>query len=427
MKRLAIGLVAVAALSLSACAPTGGGTTDSGGKPSIMLWVDTPREPAAKLYAKQMKGKVDVRVEVIAQADAQTKIALHNQTKSGWPDVIFGSASDTSLFLDPSNGFAAPLTKLVSKKVIDGYGEANDDCKFDGVYYCLKNDLAQSVLWYDTTLVKKFGITVPTTMDQFATEAMKLKGTGYIAGAIGDQNYYSSFLQSSGCPLSQVTKANVVRIAPAAPECSRVTELVQPLLDAGVLDKRSSFEAGFLADTAQKGKVVMTLGPSWFGDFVMKPAESWNIPAGQMAAAPMPKWSGAKTNSSGAWGGGVFTVSAHSKFPQAAADAAVWMTTSPEAQTDAPTFPAYGPANELWKDRISKDSFYASDVYPAMREQADKISKVDRPVRFAFFNEIGTTLQTTINSGKSLDTALQNFAGALQKLAPGSGYTVVSK
>jgi ABC-type glycerol-3-phosphate transport system substrate-binding protein len=427
MKRLAIGMVAIAALtlSLSACASSGG--TNTGGTPSILLWVDTPREPAAKLYAEQMKGKVDVKVEVIAQTDAQTKIALHNQTKSGWPDVIFGTAADTALFLDPSNGFAAPLTDLVPQKIFDGYGQGNNDCKFNGVYYCLKNDLAQTVLWYDTTLFAKFNLTVPSTMEEFAADAMKLQGTGYVAGAIGDQNYYASFLQASECPLADVVKPNVVRINPDAPECSRVAKLMQPLLDAGVVDKRSSFDAGFIADTAKAGKVVMTLGPSWFGDFVIKPAESWGVPAGRIAAAPMPQWAGATTNTSGAYGGGVFTVSAHSKFPQAAADAAIWLTTSPDAQTTAPTFPAYGPANQLWKDRISKDTYYASDIYPAMAAQADKISQLDRPVRFAFVNEIGTTLQTAINGGKSLDTALHDYASALQKLAPASGYTVVTK
>ena len=235
-----------------------------------------------------MAGKEDIKIEVIAQADAQTKIALHNRTKSGWPDVIFGTAADTAQFLDPSNGYAADLTNLVSKKIFDGFGEGNSDCKFDGKYYCLKNDLANTVLWYNTKIFKQLGLTVPTTMDEFAATAMKLKGTGYSAGAIGDQGYYAAFLQSSECPLADVPKTNTVRIAPNDPKCTRVAELVQPLLDAGVVDKRSSFDAGFIKDVAKKDKVAMTLGPSWFGDFVIKPDASWGVPAGEIAAATMP-------------------------------------------------------------------------------------------------------------------------------------------
>ena len=429
MKRLVIGIVAVAAMTLSLAACSGTTNTASGGKPTVTLWVDTPRVPQAKLYQKLMAGKQTIKIEVIAQGDAQTKVALHNRTKSGWPDVIFGTAADTAQFLDPSNGFAADLTKLVPKKIFDGFGAGNSDCLFGAKYYCLKNDLANTVLWYNTKIFKELNLTVPTTMKEFADTAMKLKGTGYIAGAVGDQNYYASFLQSSECPLAAVPKKNTVRIAPSDPKCTRVAELVQPLLDAAVVDARSSFDAGFIADVAKKDKVAMTLGPSWFGDFVIKPADSWGVPAGEIAAANMPAWGIGSDNKSGAYGGGVFTVSAHANFPQAAADAAVWMTTSDAMATaeTTPTFPAYGPANKLWEKRISTDPYYVSNPYPAMAAGANNISQVDRPVRFAFVAQIGTVLQADINSGKSLKAALNAYADSLQKLAPSSGYTVISK
>lgn len=426
-RRPALALVAVmaASLGLAGCSGTNGSSGGTG-KPTLLLWVDTPRVPQAKLYQQLMANKVTIKIEVIAQGDAQTKIALHNRTKSGWPDAIFGTAADTAQFID--NGYAADLTKLVPKSTFDGFGTGNSDCLFDGKYYCLKNDLANTVLWYNTKIFKKQNLTVPTTMQEFAATALKLKGTGYSAGAIGDQGYYAAFLQSSECPLAAVPQKNTVRVAPHDPKCTRVTDLVQPLLDAGVVDKRSSFDAGFIKDVAKKDKVAMTLGPSWFGDFVIKPAASWGVPAGEIAAAPMPTWGTGSDDRSGAWGGGVFTVSAHSKFPQAAADAAVWMTTSDEMATaeTTPTFPAYGPANKLWEKRISTDKYYASNPYPAMAAGANKISQVDRPVRFPFVAQIGTVLQADINAGKTLETALNDYAASLQKLAPASGYKVVT-
>ena len=125
MKRLVIGIIAAAAMTLSLAACSGTTDTASEGKLTVTLWGDTPRVPQAKIYQKLMAGKQTIKIEVIAQADAQTKIALHNRTKSGWPDVIFGTAADTAQFLDPSNGFAADLTKLVSKNIFDGFGEGN--------------------------------------------------------------------------------------------------------------------------------------------------------------------------------------------------------------------------------------------------------------------------------------------------------------
>ncbi|TXN30953.1 sugar ABC transporter substrate-binding protein [Lacisediminihabitans profunda] len=428
MKRLAVALVAVVAVgvALTGCSS---GAPSSSGKPSILIWADTPRIPQATEYQKEMKGKVDVKIETIAQADAQTKISLANRAKKGWPDIIFGAPADTAQFKDPSNGYAADLTKLVSKKIFDGFGEGNSDCLYDGKYYCLKNDLANTVLWYNTKIFAQLGLTVPTTMQEFADTAMKLKGTGFSAGAYGDQLYYAAFLQSSECPLADLTAANTVRIAPGDSKCTRVAKTIQPLLDAGVIDKRSPFDAGFIKDVAAQDKVAMTIGPSWWGDFVIRPQASWNVPAGEIAAANMPAWGTGKDNKSGAYGGGVFTVSSHSKFPQAAADAAVWMTTSNWMATAAttPTFPAYGPANKLWEARISKDAYYANNVYTAMAAGANNISQVDRPVRFPFNAQFGATLSADINNGKSLSVALDDYAKSIQGLAPQSGYKVVTK
>lgn len=427
MKRLSVAIVAVAAVTISLAGCTNAApAVDPDAKPSLLFWVDTPRVPQAEAYQELMADEIDITIEVIAQADAQTKISLANRAGSGWPDIIFGTAADTAQFLDPSNGFAADLTDVVSQEIFDGFGEGNSDCLFDGTYYCLKNDLANTVLWYNTVIFEELGLTVPTTMDEFAATALQLEGTGYVAGAVGDQGYYAGYLQSSECPLADVTAPNVVRIAPSDPKCTRVAELVQPLLDAGVVDSRSSFDAGFIADVAQQNKVAMTIGPSWFGDFVIRPAESWGVPEGQIAAANMPSWGSGDDDRSGAWGGGVFTVSSNSLYPQLAADAAVWMTTSDVmAQLETtPTFPAYGPANKLWEARISADPYYASNPYPAMAAGANKISQVDRPVRFAFVAQVGSTLQATINGGGSLEQALNDFAVSLQNLAPASGYQV---
>ena len=137
-----------------------------------------PRVPHAEMDQKMMTNKQTIRIEVIAQADAQTKITLRNRIKGGWPDVIFGTAADTAQFLDPSNGFAADLVKLVLKKIFDGFGEGNGDSLFDSRLYYLKNDLANTVPWYSTELLKELTLTVPATMKEFAGTEMKLQGTG---------------------------------------------------------------------------------------------------------------------------------------------------------------------------------------------------------------------------------------------------------
>ncbi len=416
---------ATVAVALAACSPTDGG--GAGERPSLTLWVDTPRIYAAEMYQESVKDTIDVEIVTIAQADAQTKIQLANTTKKGWPDVIFGTAADTAQFLSPANGFAADLTDRLPQEIKDGYGDGNADCVFDGRTWCVKNDLASTVLWYNVPVFEELGLAVPTTMDEFAETALKLQGTGYTAGAYGDQNYYSSFLQSSECPLAEIVEPDVVRIAPEDDNCTRVAELLQPLMDAGVIDKRSAFDAGFMKDYPNQGKVAMTLGPAWFGEFVIRPADVWAMPEGTMTAAPMPIWDGADVNYSGAWGGGVFTVSSHSAFPDEALQAALFLATDEGVMAEATGFPAYGPVREVWHATIENDPYYAADPFPAMAEQADKISQLDRPVRFPFVAQIGTSLQSAINEGKPLSEALNDLATGLQNIAPGSGYTVITE
>lgn len=405
-------------------------TSATAAKPSLTIWVDTPRLYAAELYKKSVAGKVDVKIVTVAQADIQTKIQLANTTKKGWPDVTFGDPQDTAVFAAKSNGFAANLTKVLPKSILEGYskfGNGNSDCIFQGQTYCLKNDIAGTVLWYNVPVFKKLGLTVPKTMEEFAATAMKLKGTGYTAGGYGDVNYWSSFLQSSECPLIATPAVNTLRSVPTSKNCTRVAKLLQPLLDAGVIDKRSAFDAGFMKEYPNKGMVAMTLGPAWYGKFVIQPKDVWNMPAGTMTAAPMPKWSGAKTNYSGNWGGGVFIVSSHSKNPALAREAAIFLATNKTVQSQATGYPAFGPVRELWHNVIKSDSYFAADPYPAMDEAAKKMSQLNRPVRFPFVAQIGTSLTSKINEGKPLDEALTSLGQAVKNLAPSVGYKLVTK
>jgi multiple sugar transport system substrate-binding protein len=383
------------------------------------------REPAAKQYAEKMAGTIAVTVEVVAQEEMLPKIALANQSGSGWPDVVFAPPNDIAIWADPTNGYALAIDEYLDPSIIAGYEGSNDWCLIDGKYYCLKNDLAQTVLWYDTVVFEELGLEVPTTMEEFSTQALKLEGTGYTAGAIGDQGFYAGYLWPSGCPMTTVQDATTVRINPDAPECKRVWETIQPLVDAGVLDTRSAFDAGFIADVAKAGKVAMHIGPSWWGEFVIRPADSWGIAEGRISAAPMPTWAGESTNYSGEWGGGIWAVSSHANYKQDAVDAAVYLATSLEVATDGVTFPGFRPAYEAWSKRLDADSYYAISPIAAMTEQASKIRQSEKPVRFNAQGQIGATLQAGLNGGDSVEKSVRSFIDSLRELAPGGGYTVV--
>ncbi len=405
-------------------------------KPSITIWVDAPRLPGAKLYAEIMKKTVDVKVELHAQADLVQKVSLFNRVKKGWPDVVFGPPNDVSVLKDAGNALA--LDKYAPASFWKDMEAGNQWCKgSDGKYYCVKNDLAQTVLWVNTKLMKDFGYTVPKTMDEFAKIGADIAKNhpGYSLGALGAQGVYSSFLWPSQCPVNQATSATAVKIAPKSPKCTRATALLQPMIESGVMSTSAPWDADFIKDYGQANKVVMTIGPSWFGEFVIRPASSWAVPAGQITAAPMPMWAGEKVNYSGEWGGGIYTVSPHSKYPKEALAFAIFMVSdkrnvvdvaNPDGSKGAPTFPASQKGNALWKAAISADKYYSANPYPAMLEQSKKIFSGEKPVSYDTNGAMEGTFSNELKKQKNAQAALDAFATYASNLAKQLGYKVTS-
>jgi len=276
---------------------------------------------------------------------------------------------------------------------------------------------------------------VPKTMTDFAKIGADIAANhpGYSLGAIGTQGMYSGYLWPSQCPVNQATSSTVVTIAPNSPKCTRATTLVQPMIDSGVLSTSAPWDADFIADFGKPDKVVMTIGPSWFGEFVIKPASSWAVPAGEITAAEMPMWAGEKVNYSGEWGGGIYTVSPHSKFPKEALAFAIFMVSdkrnvtdvvNPDGSKGAPTFPASAKGNAYWKAKISADTWYSSNPYPAMLAQSTKIFPGEKPVSYDSNGAMEGTYSNELKKTKNAQSALEAFATYATGLAKQLGYTV---
>jgi len=426
MRRTVVGSVMALAL-VSTAVPAAVVAQDSE-KPQVLVWTDAVRLPGFETYRDLVADTVDVTVELVAQADILPKIQLANQAGSGQPDVVFAQPNEIALYQSPQLDYALEWTpELAGEGFLDGFGNANSWCVIDGKTWCVKNDLAQTVLWYDQVTFDELGLSVPTTMDEFAATALELNDAGYSSGAIGEQIFYAAYLWPSGCPVADVVSSTELHINSQDPKCTRVSDLVQPLVDAGALDRRSPFDAGFLADVAQQGKVAMTLGPSWYGDFVIRDPNSWAVPAGRIATAPMPMWEGDDAAYSGEWGGGIFVANKHSQYPQAAVDTLKWMVSDPAHVEAGPTFPAYGPANEIWTARVATDDYYVGDVGDAMTVQSQLIRPSVGPVRYALDAEIGATLSSKIRDGAPIQEAIDALAQQSANLAQTVGYSVSSE
>ena len=60
------------------------------------------------------------------------------------------------------------MNNIISKSVQKGYPAAvAAPCILGGKLYCLRNDVAPDVLWYNAKLMKEWGYKVPTTYPQY--------------------------------------------------------------------------------------------------------------------------------------------------------------------------------------------------------------------------------------------------------------------
>ncbi len=186
----AAGLAAVVAVAVAAC---GGGSSSSSGSPmkdgfsqapqsssgALTVWVDSTRVPAAQAY---QKAHPNVKLNIVTyDGDAngsnflQTKVDLFNRTGSGWPDVVFSTQQNETTWAVTA-GFAAPLNEgLIPQSTLSNFATGSlNVCTVNGKVYCLRNDLAQVVLWYNAALMKKWGYQVPTTWPQYEALGQKV-------------------------------------------------------------------------------------------------------------------------------------------------------------------------------------------------------------------------------------------------------------
>jgi ABC-type glycerol-3-phosphate transport system substrate-binding protein len=431
---------AVVTLTLGAVTACGGGTggTAAGGPASfspapqtggaLTVWVDSTRLAAAKLFQQEHP---EVKMEIVTyDGDAngsnylQTKVSLFNRTGSGWPDVVFSSQNNETTWAVQS-GFTAPLNKgLIPQSTLDNWATgANAPCTVDGTLYCLRNDLSQTVLWYNATLMKQWGYQVPTTWEQYQALGQKVatEHPGYLVGSAGDTFTPEIYLWASKCGANQVTGPKAVTVNTSSAQCTKMASLLDTLIKAKTMSTSSVFSADF--DKNDADKVLMLPGPSWFGGALFQ--GTFKTPKGQIAAAPMPQWAGDTTPSVGNVGGGTWLLSAHSKNLKDASTFLTWVTTSDDYQGKlAPGYPAYAPAAKTWLAAQSASGYYAGDVSPTLRSAANQVWPGWGYPQFSQEAIWAATVTPGMTAGKSIVSLLPAWQTAIANYAQSDGYKV---
>jgi multiple sugar transport system substrate-binding protein len=395
----------------------------------ITVWADATRVPGVQAYQKTHP---DVKLKIVTYSgdanganDLQTKVQLFDRSGSGWPDVAFSAnVNDGTWASQGKTPYAAPVDKgLVPLSTLNGFAHgALNPCKANGSTYCLRNDLAQNVLWYNKELMGKWGYPVPTTWEDYQAlgERVAKEHPGYLVGTAGDAWTPEVYFWASQCTASTTTGAKKVTVDLHDSKCTRMAKLLDSLIAKGSVAKDTVFSAGFIKN--QASKVLMLPGPSWFGQVLFN--STFKIPAGKIAAASPLKFEGDAKNYTGNVGGGLWFVSSHSKNLKAASDLATWMTTSDDYQATAGTYPAYKPAATTWLVNQRSTGYFANDISPVFEEAAELIWPGWSATQYSQEAIYSSTVIPALNSGKTLTDTLGTWQAAITDKAKSLGYTV---
>ncbi|TDN91562.1 extracellular solute-binding protein [Microbacterium sp. BK668] len=434
-----LGLTGLAALAVTAVTVTGCASADvavvSGefapveqdSSAPLTVWVDAAREPAVQDY---MSAHPDIDISLVTYDGnpntLQAKVSLFNKAGEGWPDVVFS----TGLFgLEPlttgEQPFAAPLNDgIFPDEKIEGFApRALDPCTVGETLYCIRNDIAQNVFWYNQKLFDEFGYEVPTTWEEYEAlgEKVAAEHPGYSLGEIGDSFGAFQYFWGSRCPANQLDEGEFT--ADLTDEhCIKMAQLLDRMIANGTVQKSGALTgAAYVQGFADK--TLAMVGPSWFGAFVFR--DALKVPAGQIAAAPPLQWEGDTDTTTGNVGGGVWYISAHSENLEAASDVVEYLTTDMGVLEGASTYPAFESGAAAWLENPKNTGYYANDVSEAFRIGVDSIwdgwSQTARVDQQSIWS---STVLTSLASGKTLEETLPAWQAKARNLAGAAGYIV---
>ncbi|MCS3843824.1 ABC transporter substrate-binding protein [Microbacterium sp. AK031] len=433
-RKVAIATLSATAIGalLSGCA-VGGTTTEAvdqaEGDATLVVWTDAIRLPLFEAY-QEAHPEVTLEIETLDSSpdELASKILLANTSGQGWPDVLATAASAASSLAGDPYDFALDLTSLVDPEIVGDFSQGTlDPCTVGDELICLRGDFAPGVLWYNPNLMKEFGYSVPTTWEEFQATGEKLaeEHPGYVVGSASnpwdDLTYYSA----AECPGPEFTGVDTVTVDLNDPNCTRVTEMIDSMLEVDAFARTAVVDPQFAQDYGTPEKVLMMMGPIWYGQNVY--ANSFDAAPGTLSFAAPPKWEADAEAHTGDIGGRAYVVSSHSEYQQAAADLVTWVTTGPFLATEASTtLPSYEPMQGAWLDRNIEDGTFTAVDTPLDEVLATAVDGIWTGLTYKQANSetYRSVVSAALGTGKSMTETVPEWETRLVQNLEAAGWEV---
>ncbi|MFB6829489.1 ABC transporter substrate-binding protein [Streptomyces hydrogenans] len=323
--------VLLGATALTACGSDSGGEAGAESGPvelTYWAWAPGMDKVAALWNAKHPEVKVTVQKQASGD-DLVTKIITAAKAHKG-PDLV--QAEYQALPTLVSNDALADIAKEVQgveKQFAPGVWQQTT-LGGDAVY-ALPQDSGPLMFFYRQDLFKEYGLTVPTTWDEFAETARALKKKApkkaLTTFSANDSGLFAGLSQQAGAQWWTFEGDNW-KVGIDDDATRKVTDFWGGLVAEGAIDNQPMYTPAWnkaLNTGEQLAWVSAVWAPGTLGTAAPDTKGKW-------AMAPLPQWNKGE-NATGSWGGSSTAVTSDSQHKEAAARFATWLNTDPEALT----------------------------------------------------------------------------------------------
>ncbi|WP_436527503.1 ABC transporter substrate-binding protein [Actinoplanes sp. HUAS TT8] len=354
----------------ASCAPSSGPVTLN-----FTSWIPGIEDVVKVWNAKNPN--IQVKVQTGPNGNGGTYQNFFNQLKAGnAPDL--GQIEYDAL---PSFRVQDGLTNLAGCKPVTDAKDQFIDWTWNQVsfgekdaVYGVPQDSGPMALFYRKDLFEKAGIPVPTTWEEYAADAVKVKAAGgYITNfSQSDINQFAGLAwQAGGHWFSNDGSKWTVNFQDEA--TTKVADYWQDLIAKKLVSAVPPWTTEW--DSAyNKGQAWTWVSAVWGANSISSGAPDTS---GKWAVAPMPQWTaGGKT--AGNWGGSSTAVFKGSKHPYEASQFAIWLNTSEEALTllneKANLYPATKTGGSLAALSKGVDFYGGQKIYDVFAEAATEVT-----------------------------------------------------
>ncbi|GGW29927.1 ABC transporter substrate-binding protein [Streptomyces griseoloalbus] len=427
-RRLVSSAVAVTlgATALAACGSESGDDGDARSGPvSLTYWTWAPgMDKVVDLWNKGPGKKEQITVTVKKQASGDTLVTkiltAHKAGKA--PDLV--QAEYQALPTLVSNDALADIG--------DGVGDAKS--KFaEGVWqqttlgtdavYAVPQDIGPMMFYYREDLFEKYGLTVPTTWDEFAETARKLKkvapDTDLTTFSANDSGLFAGLAQQAGAQW-WTTSGDRWKVGINDGATKKVAEFWGGLVEEGAIDNQPMYTPAW-NKALNTGKQIAWVSAVWAPGTLTTAAPDTK---GKWAMAPLPQWNAGESRT-GSWGGSSTAVTTDSGNKDAAAKFAAWLNTDGDALNalakEGGIYPASTSA-QLSGAFTSPPEYFLNQ--PDFYQKAAEIAETTAPsawgpnvnVAYTTFKDaFGAAAKNTSDFTAALDTMQEDTVADLKK------------